>query len=160
MWFVLDSFLAWSVETAGLGGQMKELKPLIIASVAALGLVAGAFAASAANRFDGRWVVDAPAAGGAIGAEGQYICPALRLPLEVKNGEVTGTLERTQGNEIVAGNTNPSAAPVSGTVSPNGTVNVMWLNFHATGKLSGNSGKVEWSGECGPRVATATRVKG
>jgi len=127
-------------------------------ATAIAGVFAFTLAAEAAGKFDGNWVIDAPAAGGAIGSEGQYICPALRLPLEIKDNKVTGTLERTQGNRVVAGSTNASAAPVTGTVTRNGTVTANWLNFHARGKLEGSHGTIGWSGECGPRTATATRV--
>lgn len=113
--------------------------------------------ARAAGPYDGNWVIDAPAAGGAIGAEGQYTCPALRLPFTVRDGQVIGDLHRTAENTIVSGKSSNSS-PVSGAVAGDGDVNVTWQSFHATGKLSGGSGTVHWAGECGPRTATATKV--
>jgi len=128
-----------------------------IASVAVVAVALTTLPARAAGPFDGEWVIDAPPAGGAIGAEGQYTCPALRLPFTVSNGEVIGDLHRTAQNEIVAGKASNSS-PVTGTVSPDGAVSVTWQNFHASGKLSGSSGQVGWAGECGPRTATATKI--
>ena len=52
----------------------------ILTSIAAVVAVAYAVPAYAAGPYDGNWVIDAPPAGGAIGSEGQYTCPALRIP--------------------------------------------------------------------------------
>ena len=128
-----------------------------IASVAVAAIALATLPAHAASPYDGNWVIDAPPAGGAIGAEGQYTCPALRLPFHVADGKVMGDLHRTATGTIEAGKTSNSA-PVSGAVGGDGSVNVTWMNFHATGKLSGSSGQVGWAGECGPRTATATKV--
>ena len=128
----------------------------VLTTVAAVSVATYAMPAFAAA-FDGQWIIDAPAAGGAIGSEGQYTCPALRMPFSVKDGQVMGDLHRTPTGTIEAGKTSNSA-PVSGTVSGEGAVSVTWQNFHATGKLAGSSGTVNWAGECGPRTATATKV--
>lgn len=128
-----------------------------ITSVAVALLTLPVLQANAAGPYDGRWVLDAPEAGGAIGAEGQYTCPALRLPLEVKNGRVIGELHRTASNNIVAGAA-PNATPIHGAVKADGDVDVTWQGFHATGRLHGTTGSVHWAGECGPRTATVTKV--
>jgi len=116
--------------------------------------------ALAAGPHDGTWVLDFPAAGFIENAD-QYVCPALRLPLEVRGGQVIGALHRvpstTAGSEIEAGG-GPNSVPVTGTVQPNGTVNAQWGPYHASGKLDGNGGAVTVNGECGPRVAQATRI--
>lgn len=129
----------------------------ILTTVAAVAVAIYAMPAQSATTYDGNWVIDAPPAGGAIGSEGQYTCPALRLPFEVKNGQVIGDLHRTPTGTIEVGKTSTSA-PVTGSVSGDGAVTVTWENFHVNGKLSGNLGTVNWAGECGPRTATATRV--
>jgi hypothetical protein len=137
----------------------RILPSLTTAAVMAVAVFAmPAAPAQAASPFDGNWVIDAPAAGGAIGAEGSYTCPALRLPFQVKDGKVVGTLRRTADNTVVAG-TGPNSSPVSGSVSADGGVTVSWMNFHATGKLAGGTGQVMWSGECGPRTASATKTQ-
>jgi hypothetical protein len=117
-----------------------------------------AMPARAAGPFDGNWVIDAPPAGGAIGAEGEYTCPALRLPFTVKDGQVIGDLHRTATGTVESGKSSNSA-PVTGSVSAAGEVSVTWEAFKASGKLSGSTGSVSWAGECGPRTATAQKVQ-
>jgi len=129
----------------------------VLTTVAAAALAFYALPALAATPYDGQWIIDAPPAGGAIGAEGQYTCPALRMPFSVKDGQVIGDLHRTATGTIESGKSSNSA-PVTGSVSGDGNVSVTWENFHVSGRLSGNSGTVNWAGECGPRTATATKV--
>ena len=136
---------------------MARFLPLL-ATVAAISVAAYALPAHSASPYDGEWIIDAPPAGGAIGAEGQYTCPALRLPFQVKDGRVVGDLHRTADGTVEAGKTSTSA-PVTGSVAGDGGVTVTWENFHVSGKLNGNSGTVNWAGECGPRTATATKVQ-
>jgi hypothetical protein len=135
---------------------LPVLKTITTVAVAAIAI--SALPARAASPYDGEWVIDAPPAGGAIGAEGQYTCPALRLPFMVSNGQVNTELHRTADGSVEVGKASNSA-PITGSVGPDGSVNVTWMNFHATGKLSGSAGQVGWAGECGPRQATATKVK-
>jgi len=138
----------------------RILPRLTTITTAALAVIAAAaLPAYAAGPFDGQWVIDAPPQGGAIGAEGQYTCPAIRLPFMVKDGQVLGDVHRTATGSIEAGKSSNSS-PVTGSVSGDGSVSVTWQNFKVSGKLSGNSGQVGWSGECGPRTATATKVGG
>jgi hypothetical protein len=132
------------------------LKTITTAAVAAIAM--STLPAYAASPYDGQWVIDAPPAGGAIGAEGQYTCPALRLPFTVVNGQVNTELHRTATGSVEVGRASNSA-PITGSVGDDGSVNVTWQNFHATGKLSATSGQVGWAGECGPRQATATKVQ-
>jgi hypothetical protein len=138
---------------------MARFLPMLttITALAVAAIALPTLPARAAGPYDGNWVIDAPAAGGAIGAEGQYTCPALRLPFTVRDGQVIGDLHRTAENTIVSGKS-ANSSPVSGSVSGDGGVNVTWQSFHATGQLSGASGRVSWAGECGPRQATATKV--
>jgi hypothetical protein len=139
---------------------MARILPMLttITSIAVAAIALPMPTAHAAGPFDGTWVIDAPAAGGAIGAEGEYTCPALRMPFQVKDGQVIGSLRRTTENRIEPG-AGPNSAPVSGSVGADGGVSVNWMNFHATGKLAGSTGQVMWSGECGPRTASATKTQ-
>lgn len=130
----------------------------VLTTVAAVAVAVYAMPALAAGPYDGEWVIDAPPAGGAIGAEGEYTCPALRMPFTVENGQVVGDLHRTATGTIEAGKASNSS-PVKGSVSPNGEVSVTWEAFKATGQLHGKTGSVHWAGECGPRTATATKVR-
>jgi hypothetical protein len=130
----------------------------VLTTVAAMAVAVYALPAQAAGPFDGNWVIDAPPAGGAIGAEGEYTCPALRMPLAVKDGQVMGDLHRTPTGTIEAGKA-ANSSPVSGSVDGSGNVSVTWGAFQAKGHLAGSSGTVGWSGECGPRTATATKVQ-
>ena len=130
----------------------------ILSSVAALVALVYVMPAHAATTFDGNWVLDAPPAGGAIGSEGEYTCPAIRIPFTVSNGQVVGDLHRTADGSIEAGKTSNSS-PLSGSVADDGSASVSWENFHVTGKLSGASGTASWAGECGPRTGTITKVQ-
>jgi len=133
-------------------------------SVLSLALsMAEASLALAAGPFDGTWVLDIPAS---RNRPGDYTtsayCPALRLPVEIRDSKVTGDLTRVPNStgtpEIEAGKSRVSA-PVTGTVQADGTVVARWQNYHAAGKLVGDSGQVTVQGECGPRIAKATRIK-
>lgn len=130
----------------------------VLTTVAAVAVALYGLPAQAAGPYDGNWVIDAPPAGGAIGAEGEYTCPALRLPFQVKDGQVMGDLHRTATGTIESGKA-PNSSPVKGSVDNGGNVSVNWEAFKATGKLSGNTGTVSWAGECGPRTATATKIQ-
>jgi hypothetical protein len=111
----------------------------------------------AATQYDGQWVLDAPPAAGAIGSEGEYTCPAIRIPFSVQDGHVMGDLHRTATGTIEAGKSSNSS-PLSGTVGGDGAATVSWQNFHVSGKLTANSGSASWAGECGPRTGTITKV--
>ena len=136
---------------------MARVLPLLtsIAAVVAMAYVVPAYAA---GPYDGNWVLDAPPAGGAIGSEGQYTCPAIRIPFTVSNGQVVGDLHRTAEGTIEAGKSSNSS-PLSGSVNGDGSAAVSWQNFHVSGKLSGASGAASWAGECGPRTGTITKVQ-
>lgn len=136
---------------------MARFLPMLT-TITSVAVAAFALPAYAAGPYDGNWVIDAQGASGAIGAEGEYTCPALRLSFQVQNGQVMGDLHRTATGTIENGKASNSA-PVTGTVGGDGSVNVNWENFHATGKLTGTTGTVRWSGECGPRTATAQKVQ-
>jgi hypothetical protein len=117
--------------------------------------------AFAASDFDGTWVVDVPAAGQLNGSS-ESVCPALRFPIEIKDGHVGGTLTRVPsrtGDVIVEAGKGPVSAPVTGTVQPDGSVTAEWLNYHAEGRLAAKDGVATIKGECGPRQATLVRVQ-
>lgn len=127
-------------------------------SLAVAALLATALPGYAAEQYDGSWVADAPAAGGVgAGTSVPTGCEAVRIPFKVSDNQISGNLERsTYGTGRVQAN--PSGTPITGTVQPDGSFNAQWQNYHATGKLVGNKVEVHWNGECGPRVATGTRV--
>lgn len=135
---------------------MARVLPLLT-SIAALVAVAYVMPAQAAGPYDGQWVLDAPPAGGAIGSEGQYTCPAIRIPFSVQDGKVVGELHRTASGDIEAGQAS-NASPITGAVGSDGSASVTWQNFHVTGRLNGSSGTASWAGECGPRTGTITKV--
>jgi hypothetical protein len=113
--------------------------------------------AVAAGAFDGKWVIDVPPSK-VTGSNPAPTCPALRLPVTIADGEVSGSLKRGTTLNTVKGGAGPDSAPVTGTIAPDGTVRAQWENYHATGRLSGNSGTITIDGACGPRTAKAVRV--
>jgi hypothetical protein len=72
---------------------------------------------------------------------------------------VQGTLQRTgTGTTVETGGSGSSAAPVTGSVDPDGMLHAQWSGYHATGRLSGDKGKLNVQRTCGPETATATRT--
>jgi hypothetical protein len=137
-----------------------------IERVAYSGVVAAALllpvspAAFAVTPYDGTWVLDVPPST-IIARDSESACAALRLPVEVRNGQVVATLHRVPSpdeDDTVESGAGPAAAPVTGSVGADGAVEAQWQGYHATGKLTGNTGEVTVDGECGPRNAVATRV--
>lgn len=141
---------------------MRRFDAFNISALALALSVSGASLALAAGPFDGIWVLDVS---GSRTKPGDYTsgaaCPALRLPVQIRDSKVTGDLTRVPNSvgtpEIEPGKSRVSA-PVTGTVKADGTVAAQWLNYRATGKLVGDTGKLIVQGECGPRNATATRT--
>jgi hypothetical protein len=129
-------------------------------SVAAAALALPTLATHAAGSFDGQWYVDAPAAGQVSSSDVTGGCEAVRIPFQISDNRVTGSLQRAPyGTGRVEAGSGGSASPVTGTVQPDGTLTVAWQNYHASGKLSGDKAELSWKGECGPRVATGGRAK-
>jgi hypothetical protein len=111
-------------------------------------------------QYDGNWVLTAPGAGGRLtGTSGgvEQACSDFRLPFQIRNNQIVGNATRSNdlSTEIVA---SPNGAPITGTVQPDGTFNVQWERFNITGKITGNTLVANWTGQCGPRSATGTRV--
>jgi len=130
-----------------------------LCSATLLAFVVQAGPANAAGPYDGTWQLDSPAAGGTVEARGS--CQALRLRFEIANNQVSGRFERdtTEGSSVQTAPGN-RGEPVTGTISPDGTVNTQWESVHATGKVvSPNQMQLSWNGECGPRSGTATKIK-
>jgi hypothetical protein len=137
----------------------------LLCGAAAAGLIAAcalSAPAFAAGNFDGTWVVDVPAAGLINNRSNNEVCPALRIPIQIRNDQVTGTLQRvataTGAVVVEQGAGSGDSGPVTGTVAPDGTVNAQWQNYHAVGRLGAQTGQVTIQGECGPRMATAVRI--
>jgi hypothetical protein len=131
--------------------------PAVVATIAAGLLVSPVFPAHAAGPYDGTWTIDMPASG--QGAPGEFGCPALRIQVRIVDSQVQGTLQRTgTGTTVETGGSGSSAAPVTGSVSPDGMLNAQWSGYHATGRLEGDKGKLNVQRTCGPETATATRT--
>jgi hypothetical protein len=131
-----------------------------LATAAALVFLSYAPLARAAGAYDGNWVIDFPAVGGnpAISESG---CQALRLPLEIKDSKFASTLARVPaptGGVVVEAGRGTDSASITGTVQADGNVSADWERYHVTGQLAGNSGQLEFKGECGVRVGQAVRV--
>ncbi len=134
----------------------------LLVGVATFGLIltVGAMSARAAGPFDGTWVLDIPVAAADTGRTNPT-CPALRLDATITDSKITASLARVPSGtpNVVANGTGPGAAPLTGTVKADGTLTAHWLGYKASGKLNGDSGTVTVHGQCGPRIAMATRVK-
>jgi hypothetical protein len=138
----------------------RSTKRTLLSLAVAAGVFGSSPLALASTSFDGTWVIDVPAST-TIAATADSACPALRFPVQIRDNQVTGVLTRVpsrDGAVIVEAGNGGDAAPVSGTVQPDGTVTAQWENYHATGTLNGDTGIVTVAGECGPRTAHAVRV--
>jgi hypothetical protein len=133
-------------------------------TLATIALTVGALAlpmlpAHAAGTYDGSWYLDAAPAQ-AIGSEKPSGCEAVRIPFQVVDNQIKGTLQRAPyGTGRVEAGSGSSASPISGTVQPDGSFTANWETYHATGKLSGNKAEMAWKGECGARTASGGRAK-
>ena len=116
--------------------------------------------AQAAGPYDGTWYVDAPSAQNAGTSERSSGCEPVRLPFKVVDNQISGSLQRAPyGTGRVEGGSGSSAAPITGTVQPDGTFTAQWESYRGNGKLSGNTAELSWKGECGARMATGGRAK-
>jgi hypothetical protein len=115
--------------------------------------------ADAATPYDGTWVLDVPSST-IIPRTSESACPALRLPVQVTNGQVIAMLHRVPSEDAddVESGAGTGASPITGSVNADGFVVAQWQGYHATGQLTGNTGEITVDGECGPRAAEATRV--
>ena len=135
-------------------------RTLTSVSLAVAAIAFPMLSAYAAGQYDGNWYVDAPAAQNVGTSERSSGCEAVRIPFKVTDNQVTGNLQRAPyGTGRVEQGSGSSSAPLSGTIQPDGTVNAQWESYRATGKLSGDTAEIRWTGECGPRVATGGRAK-
>ena len=137
---------------------MTSNRIAVLAAVSSLFMIP---AALADDSHDGTWIVDVPAVG-YMASAGEYRCPALRFPIDIRGGRVTGSLERVPSSDpgvTVESGGGQTSAPVTGSVGANGTVTARWLNYHANGHLDGAAGTATIDGECGPRQARLYRVK-
>jgi hypothetical protein len=130
---------------------------------AALLAIATAFvvpgASRAAGSFDGNWVLNASGSGGRLSQEGgSQVCSDFRLPFQIRDNQISGNYARSPSSpsEIVA---SPRGTPMKGNVMPDGTFNMQWERYNVTGKITGNALVATWTGQCGPRSATGTRVQ-
>lgn len=113
----------------------------------------------AAGQFDGNWVLNASGAGGRMSQEGgAQVCSDFRLPFRIANNQISGTYARSPSTptEIVA---SPRGTPMKGTVMPDGSFTMQWERYNVSGKITGNTLTATWTGVCGLRSATGTRVQ-
>ena len=138
---------------------VKSRRRVTFPALAIAALVSSFPQAFAAGPFDRTWVVSVPPAD-FNSTTGASDCPALRFPLQIRDGQVTGVLARVPSSDgvVVEAESGTDSAPVTGTVQLDGTVHAQWERYRADGKLDGHNGQVTVSGECGSRVATAVRV--
>jgi hypothetical protein len=106
-------------------------------------------------------VIDVPSSP-VIGQEvSDSTCPGLRLPIRIQSGQLVGAVTRVPtitGGLVFEAGTGPMAAAFTGDIASDGTLHARWENYHADGKLAGDSGMITVQTECGPAVATAVRV--
>lgn len=113
--------------------------------------------AHAASHYDGVWIVDFPS--GQISGESEYVCPALRLRADVKDGQITGSLLKFQPGNVVENATIYPASPVTGTVRSDGSLEAYCLGWIVKGQIAGDHADlILLFGQCGPRHMTGTRV--
>jgi outer membrane protein OmpA-like peptidoglycan-associated protein len=133
----------------------------IFPAVAVAALVSPTLPAYAAGPFDGTWVFEAPAAKGGGANYDLEECNPVRFQAQIKDNKVVGNLRREvypQSGPNVQSTPGRGATPIQGSVAPDGNLTASWQSYHATGHLTGDKGELTWKGQCGPRVATATRT--
>jgi len=104
--------------------------------------------------FDGTWHIEAPG----VWAGPGMVCGLIDLKFQVKNSRVVGGLKRTPYGATVEATEGYSSTPMNGTVQPDGAVDIAWEQYAVTGQISGNQIRLQWTGQCGERVATGERV--
>ncbi len=132
----------------------------VFTSLAALAIALrlGAAPALASTPYDGIWIVDFPAEQLITGTS-EYLCPALRLRADVKDGKISGSLARFQPGNVVENATGYAASPVTGTVHPDGSLEAYWLGWIVKGQIYGDRADLTLLfGQCGPRHMTGVRV--
>lgn len=136
--------------------------PVTLGGLAMLAMASAFFpvaSAHAGGPYDGSWVIEAPAAGAQHVRTGEAACSAFRLPFEIKDNKVIGSLARSASHptEVVASN-GQGSSPVTGSVTEDGTFAVEWQSYHIAGQISGDTLHAYWTGLCGPRSATGKRA--
>jgi hypothetical protein len=105
------------------------------------------------NAMNGTWIIDAKGVGHAGGEGNDAYCPRIHLIAVVKNGVLNGDFLAVP-NETAAQSTAPiGRQPITGTVDTDGTVNARYQSLQITGKITGDTIQLGWTGECGPRTA-------
>jgi hypothetical protein len=104
--------------------------------------------------FDGTWQVAAP---GVRAGPGVY-CGPIDLKFQIRDSQVIGGLKRSPYDATVVSGGGFTSAPMNGNVQPNGAVQIAWEQYLASGRITDNQIQLQWKGECGPRLATGTRV--
>jgi hypothetical protein len=152
-------------ELEGIRAMKRSIVKILVIGAAAAGLFSSASPAFAAGTYDGNWVFDFPQAGGIrSGDVGAQACPAFRVPAQIANNQISGSLGRsTSGTGSGAvrgtGSEGSSGSPITGQVQSDGSLSATWENYKMTGKLAAAQGQVTIARtQCGPRTGTAVRV--
>lgn len=112
------------------------------------------------GRFDGTWQADSAGISLDPSAETPSGCGSIQIKFRVKDSQISGGLKRTPYGNTVESGQGFLSAPMSGTVQPDGTVNMSWERYVVTGTMTGDKAQLHWKGECGPRSATGERLAG
>jgi len=121
-------------------------------------------AAWAAGKYDGNWVFDFPSAGAMSSFTNQGTCGAFRVPVQITNNQISGSLGiggygGPGSGSLRSGGYGSSASPITGQVKPDGSLTGSWQKWKFTGNLSDAQGKLTIvKSQCGPRDGTAYRV--
>ena len=130
--------------------RFHRLAPKVAAAVFAAAVLP-LLPAHAASPFDGTWLIN----GAGAGAQSQfqrYECPPIHLTIDVKDGALTGMLERAYGNNVDNG-IDHNATALTGSVDDKGNVKFSWQGINGSGTATRYHMFLTWQGECGPRAA-------
>jgi hypothetical protein len=112
-----------------------------------------------ADQYDGKWAFEFSAPNGITGSNQGNTCAGMRIIVDVTNDQISGSLARMENSPTeMINSAGPGAEPLSGTIAPDGTLSASWQDYTITGKLDGNGGRVQVTGECGPRAGKAMRM--
>src|SRR5258708_14200074 len=93
--------------------------------------------ANGAGPYDGSWYVDAAPAAQTSSSDVPAGCDAVRIPFQVTDNKITGSLQRAPYHTGPVEQASISGStPFTGTVQPDGTLTAHWQNYKTTGNLT------------------------
>jgi hypothetical protein len=132
--------------------------PVFLSTIAAAAfLTVSVVTADAAGTYDGTWQLQAPRNTEMANPLNPRGCDPVVVEFNVKDDQISGQLGWT-GFSTVGPSDGRRATPVTGRVSPDGTVSAEWQGIIGTGKMTGNKAQMTWRSDCGTRTATGGRV--